>query len=277
MFSELLKPFAGQVAKPVNYYRRDPDLIESDVDYAIQVAESYLRFISELNLPLAGLNLCELGPGINFGSQLILASHGALVTIVDRFLAPWDDDYHPQFYRALKEKWRGPNKVLQTAVEINSYDGLLTTLEQPAEKLTGAQFDLVLSNAVLEHVYDPSSVCRGLSRITKRGGFNSHQIDLRDHRDFSKPFEFLLMDDAEFAKAAQEQNLQFGNRVRLSGWVSLFIENGFTIQHIYNDPPVDQDYLNGFIPRLRASNGTYKNAPIDDLKYGSNRIVLKKN
>lgn len=263
-------------ATPVNYYSRDVSNIEYDVDYAIQVANSYLGFISELGLTLEGLNICEIGPGINFGPQLILASHGASVTVADRFLATWDNNYHPPFYRALNEKWRGQKSCLKSVIEQNSYEGIITTLEIPAENLDGYQFDFVISNAVLEHVYDYESVCRGLSRITKSGGYNSHQIDFRDHRDCTKPLEFLLMDDERFLNAARLANLQFGNRIRLSEWISMFSNNGLELVMLNKDTPIDKNYLNKFITELRKSFSSYKNTEIENIEYGGNRLVLKK-
>jgi hypothetical protein len=267
---------SAQAAKPVNYYSRDISSIEYDVDYAIGIAKNYLGFIPTLGLLIDGLNICELGPGINFGPQLILASHGASLTVVDRFLAPWDDNYHPQFYQALLRKWDGPNKVLQAVVESNSYSGLINTLEVPAEKICGSQFDLVISNAVLEHVYDAETVCKSLSKITRAGGYNSHQIDFRDHRDFTKPHEFLLMDENQFSEEAGVKNLQFGNRVRKSEWTSMFQKYGFEIIRVHNDQPVELDYLTDFLPKLRSSVSKYKNVDNEDLKYIGAQLIIKK-
>jgi hypothetical protein len=45
----------------------------------------------------------ELGPGINFGSALVLACHGVRPILAGRFLANWDANYHPKFYSALRK------------------------------------------------------------------------------------------------------------------------------------------------------------------------------
>jgi hypothetical protein len=72
---------------------------------------------------------------------------------------------------------------------------------QPIERLgllDGQQFDLIVSNAVLEHVFDFASACRMLAMLTRIGGVNSHQIDFRDHLNFERPLEFLLRSDTRF-------------------------------------------------------------------------------
>jgi ubiquinone/menaquinone biosynthesis C-methylase UbiE len=58
----------------------------------------------------------------------------------------------------------------------------------PLEKISvvpDTTLDIVLSNAVLEHIYDLKSAFYHLARITKPGGFGIHMVDFRDHRDFS--------------------------------------------------------------------------------------------
>lgn len=51
--------------------------------------------------------------------------------------------------------------------------------------------DFSFSNAVLEHVENPESTIKEIARTLTPGGHTMHRVDLRDHRDFSKPLEFL--------------------------------------------------------------------------------------
>lgn len=73
----------------------------------------------------------------------------------------------------------------------------------PAERFfpSDIQYDLIMSAAVLEHLYDPISALRGMWRSLKPGGRMIHVIDLRDHELFS-PFlhdlSFLRLTDAAY-------------------------------------------------------------------------------
>src|SRR5262249_59753991 len=69
-------------------------IIKSDVAYALQITQSNFRVLESFDIPLINTNILEIGPGINFGPQLIMASYGAHVTVSDRFLAPCDHPYH---------------------------------------------------------------------------------------------------------------------------------------------------------------------------------------
>jgi SAM-dependent methyltransferase len=51
--------------------------------------------------------------------------------------------------------------------------------------------DFAFSNAVLEHVGDPEGVIREVTRCLSPEGHTMHRVDLRDHRDFSRPLDFL--------------------------------------------------------------------------------------
>jgi SAM-dependent methyltransferase len=60
-------------------------------------------------------------------------------------------------------------------------------------------FDLIVSNAVLEEVYDLDRTFAALDRVLKAGGRQIHVIDLRDYGMFTKhgfhPLEFLTVPD----------------------------------------------------------------------------------
>ncbi len=66
--------------------------------------------------------------------------------------------------------------------------------------------------------------------MLKPGGVTAHQIDMRDHRDFSKPLEFLKIDAAEWRsfEAKQPAHL-YMNRWRLSEFRAAFERSGFEI------------------------------------------------
>jgi len=252
-------------------------IIKSDVAYALQITQSNFRVLESFDIPLINTNILEIGPGINFGPQLIMASYGAHVTVSDRFLAPWDDAYHPMFYEKLLEAWQGPSDALRAVIHAKGYPAeILTCIDQPAESLTripDETFHVVFSNAVLEHVSDLPAVVGTLRRITKEGGFNNHQIDFRDHRDFSRPLEFLLMDDSKFSATAKDYP-DLGNRWRPSQVIELFERAGFSILLKNFDAPVPHDYLQAFLARLHASQSPFRNHDVADFSHGFMRLSM---
>src|ERR1044071_9286504 len=100
-----------RISRPWPLRRRHVAKIEADADHAQHQAELNLRIIAVLGLECRGLRILEIGPGHHFGPALLLASQGAHVTLADRFLASWDDPYHPAFYRALRAGWNGPAEI----------------------------------------------------------------------------------------------------------------------------------------------------------------------
>lgn len=94
-----------------------------------------------------------------------------------------------------------------------------------------ASFDLVLSNAVLEHVADPAAVVRENARVLAPGGWAFHQIDLRDHRDSSRPLDFLEIGPEEWADLGRRPEGLFPhtNRFRKGDFARSFVESGVEI------------------------------------------------
>jgi SAM-dependent methyltransferase len=256
-----------------------PSCIAADADYAAQVARDYLQvFKPHFELPRA--KILELGPGINFGPQLILASHGADITVADRFLSRWHRIYHPRIYKELKARWPGPSTAIDRALQSNGYpDDVITRVAQPAERLAdsaGGPFDCVISNAVLEHIYDLRAVATSLAHVTKPGGHNFHQIDFRDHKNFSRPLEFLLLHDEDYRLESDAKKCARGNRRRLSEWTAALEEAGFKVADVQINEVASDEYLSGFVPRLRQADTIYRDWPESDLRILGARVCLRR-
>jgi SAM-dependent methyltransferase len=99
--------------------------------------------------------------------------------------------------------------------------------------LPDCSMDMVFSLAVLEHVRRPQAVIDNIYRMTRPGGWCLHAIDLRDHRDFDRPLDFLQMDEASYL--AERPNGE--NRWRASDFLDAFSAAGFEI--------VSADFIDG--------------------------------
>ncbi len=257
---------------------RDHQLLTDDVDYALQNARINLDIARTAQIDLSRANILEIGPGLSFAPQLALASYGALVTVADPFLKRWDRNYHPEFYRRFRAKWDGPAGAIDAVIKANGYPPeVIRCVMQPIERfglLDGQQFDLIVSNAVLEHVFDFASACRTLARLTRVGGANSHQIDFRDHLNFERPLEFLLRSNTRFLFERARHPGGQGNRMRHSEYVQLFTDAGFSVEPDGANAFAEDRYFTEFLPRLRASTSRYRDWPAGDLRILGARFTL---
>jgi|WetSurMetagenome_2_1015567.scaffolds.fasta_scaffold213363_2 SAM-dependent methyltransferase len=90
-------------------------------------------------------------------------------------------------------------------------------------------FDCVYSFATFEHFRDPQAAAAELNRITKPGGINFHSVDLRDHRNFEEPLEFLSMTEDSWQEQGRQSNgYSFTNRLRSPEIVRCFANHGFS-------------------------------------------------
>ncbi len=271
---------------PVNWRKPEssPDAIERDVAYALKIGNEYLELLSNRQLPVSGASILELGPGHNYGAILVLACHGASVVVADRFPVPWDNDYHPKFYQSLLEHLTAVRPSLATipiveCLEASDTGAVVTVIASPAENLSGlatGSIDIVLSNAVLEHAESPAGVARELYRVTRPGGSGIHQVDFRDHRDFSRPLEYLLLGADDFEAMFVERHGECGRQIRHYEMRGLFEAAGFKIAGFDANWIAQDDYLDDFLPRLRASQSAYRGAPKSELRTISGRFFLNK-
>lgn len=271
---------------PVNWRKPDasPEAIERDVAYAVQIGNEYIELLSGRNLPVAGASILELGPGHNYGSVMVLACCGASVAVADRFPVPWDRDYHPRFCEALRAKLDALHAKYVTApiarcVEASGTGSVVKVIASPAEHLEGVadgSIDIVLSNAVLEHAESPAGVASELHRITRPGGYGIHQVDFRDHRDFSRPLEYLLLGMDEFEAMFDERHGECGRQIRHHEMRALFEAAGFKVARFDANWIAQDDYLDDFLPRLRASQSVYRDVPRSELRTISGRFFLHK-
>jgi hypothetical protein len=263
--------------------KRSREEIEQAFEYAHSLLPAYFSVFEKTGVRLDRLNLLEIGPGPEFGVQLILASMGAKITVADPYLAEWDVDFHPAVYEMLSQKWPDANGELRRAIAGGSHAATsLVLVREAAEALNSIadeSIDFIYSNAVLEHVVDMRSVARELARVSKVGAWSAHQIDWRDHRDFSRPLEHLTLSDDEYLQAAEAENwkFEFGNRLRSIEFRALFEEAGFEVVERETDLWAEKGYMADVLPRLRGGRqSVYANWPEDDLARISGRFYVRK-
>lgn len=257
----------------------DPTL---DVRYALRIAHTYLGFYDRLGLPIRGSRVLELGPGKDFGSVMVLRCLGAECAVADLYLSEFDPKTHPTFYAALAD---AVGKLfpdadlapLRKLVADKRYsDEIIGRFARTCEDLSNiptGTYDLIVSNAVMEHVPDPAIAFRELCRITKPGGFGVHQIDYRDHRNFDRPLEYIFMPEKEFRGLFKSVQGTCGNRFRARHFWKFFEDSGFTIDAIEHNMLAKDSYLKDVFGRAKQAGLPYSE---EDLKVLSGRIYVAK-
>jgi SAM-dependent methyltransferase len=275
-------------SKPVNFNQKDTSFegLQNDVEYAARIAKNYLLYLKNSRAQIEGKIILEVGPGINFGTALILACYGAKVMVSDRFLTPWDKDYHPKFYAQLKD-WLSKNMTdadTSLLTKILSTDGyprdVIQLYSTPLEELEGISdksVDVIFSNAVLEHIESPQACFKQMARVSRSGALGFHQVDFRDHRNMDRPLEFLLMNEAEFANEFKNRHGECGNRWRHWEYIDLFEKSGFNVVDFEPNIMAEDGYLDGFLPRLQASSSKHKVVKREQLRIVSGLFNLRRN
>ena len=215
------------------------------VDYIDTVFDDYLRYGGVDRAELAGMDVLELGPGDNFGVALrFLAAGASSVVAADRFIPVRDHELHRRIYEGLLDRLSAEERQrigsIASGAEI-SLDGVgLEILEEaPIEEVPGIvgdrRFDMIVSRAVLEHVFDLDTAFDSMAKLLKPGGRMIHKVDLRDHGLFTEgghnALTFLTIDDRVY-RLMGERTAGLPNR-KLLGWYQRKLDGlGFEAEYL---------------------------------------------
>jgi hypothetical protein len=262
---------------PVNTVQRDTSerAIQEAVDYAFRVGRSHKEKREMWGGSLDGISALEIGPGIDFGSTLFMACFGTSVAVADHWLAQWQDDFHRPLYTALEKRIsevhpEADTTPIHAVLEAGDYPPeiirLIPEMADTLESVPDGSFDYVVSNAVFEHIPRLRRACAQMMRISKPGALHIHQVDMRDHRTFDRPLEYLLLvlEDEEKFLSLSEYHL--GSLRRASEYEAAFRGAGFEVLSNYVNLRSEPDYMQDFLARLnRLERARYRDWPRDDI------------
>jgi SAM-dependent methyltransferase len=201
-----------QISQPD--YAAIPDSeVSTYIDRINSTFDGYVSYGGLTPERLRGARALEVGPGETIGVALRLVGGGAeRVMAVDKFVPLETSSFHQRLYKRLmaglppEEEARIAssvsldNTVRPDPVRLEYVYG--EGVEDTAKRLPAGSFDLILSNAVMEEIYDSDEVFAALDRLLKPGGRQVHVIDLGDYGMFSKygfhPLEFLTIPDGVY-------------------------------------------------------------------------------
>ena len=188
-----------------------------EVGYEESIARKYLEKLSTAGVSLSGKSLVDIGSGDLVGHAPYLIEAGAAqVTLCDHHISAIARNRLTSF--EFKHRTSGSLPVI-------------SIVQNQIETLSSFQdhsVDLITSNSLLEHVHDINQALDECRRVLVPGGLMLHFIDMRDHRNFSKPFTFL-----RYRKRIWEHLLtssqSYTNRLRKSDYLSYFEQANFSV------------------------------------------------
>lgn len=173
--------------------------------YGLQVWRGHLRALTDGGMDEIPAVVAELGPGFALGVGIAALLHGAdrylaldvkkhavgpsALRIFDDMVAMLSSDAgnNPLAQRALRTSLV-PDRLARLRAEIarvpHRPEGSVIQYVAPwtgDNRLGEGSIDLVVSQAVFEHVTDLDGAYRVLERAVKRGGWMSHRIDFGCH------------------------------------------------------------------------------------------------
>jgi SAM-dependent methyltransferase len=173
--------------------------LQQSLDYIDTVFDDYLRYGELRPADLERRRVLELGPGDNYGVALrFLASGAEHVVCVDRFATRRDDAQQDEIYEALRE--RLGVGATPDPERLRVIEGV--AVEEVDELLEASSVDIIVSRAVLEHLYDLDAAFAAMDQVLAPGGLMLHKVDFRDHGMFSdtgaNPLTFLTIGERTY-------------------------------------------------------------------------------
>ena len=182
--------------------------VAASVDYIDRVFRDYLSYGGLDEADLAGKRVLELGPGDNFGVALRFIAAGAeQVVALDKFYSWRDPEQQRAIYTALLDSLPAGQReraegAISLAGDVEPDPERIryvygTGIEEGDKLFDHEAFDLIVSRAVLEHLYDTDASLDAMDRLLAPGGLMLHKVDFRDHGMFSgfghNPLTFLTI------------------------------------------------------------------------------------
>ncbi len=221
-----------------------------------------------------GKRVLEVGPGDSLGTGLLCLSKGASsYCAIDRFAVGMDLEFEKQVFKKLflamdSEQQANCKGVVDFLEKNGSYPGdqFVYRNNLPIEEapivLGIGTFDVIYSNAVLEHVSDLSGTISSFSKLLSSDGVMRHEVDLRSHQTYEKhPLHFL--EYPQWLWRLMSSHNGEPNRSRVPQYKRLLIENGVFPVEINVTKHFDVELVSGAQPKLCT---LFKNMSVEELQ-----------
>jgi SAM-dependent methyltransferase len=260
-----------------------PDKVEKSVTYCLNVVKNWekalINYTGNLS-PFTSKNIIELGPGPDLGTGIImLASGSKSYTAVDK--NKLINSTPPVFYNILLSRLKelpGYEKAKNAVDNIleQRFDEDFCYIHDSSfnlESVPDKKYDILVSQAVLEHITDINKVFEILSHKLRPNSIMVNEVDLGTHtaliRDLD-PLNLLRYSDSVW------NLLKFDgspNRLRAADYRNILKQLGFTKINICKLKVLVEEYVERLKPYL---SNRFKNYSDEDVGIKSFYLLATK-
>jgi len=227
------------------------------------------NLFKKYNITIEKSTIIEIGPGnSNILAYNFLMLGARKVILVDKYPRVTKSEKQREFFKNeityIKQKYNRNPPFIENDLDDADF---LEYIPRELTDLTIKNIDIIYSNNVLEHIKNVEINIKSMSRILKPGGYLYHNIDLRDHYNFNKPFLFYKYEDQTWQKYLTREGVSYTNRLRYDDFIRMFKKNGFEVIHYQTTKQeCDMSFL----------SSKFKSKDIDSLQTTGLSILLKK-
>ena len=224
----------------------DPE--KDQAEYPLSVFHKHATALAPLRKGgIQGADVLEIGPGGNAGVSFLMLLAGARsVTCLD--VIPWllgagtntlyatlieaaaqDAEKYQVSADYLDRAHADPAGLARELMDRFTY---LYPVDIATNSLPDVSQDIIFSHACFEHFADPDGSIAQIARLLRPGGATSHEVDLRDHRDFSRPLDLLRYNDTLWKLSTSNRPNGVRNRWRRSEYQAAFERHGMNVVYL---------------------------------------------
>lgn len=184
---------------------------------------------------IPGAHVLEIGPGDHLATGLAFLAYGAAsYTALDRFAGDYRSTSARAWYALVRSQWAHYFPARAWPEGLNDFPDLarvhyIDAAIEDIERLPSGAYDLVVSQAVGEHVQSIDDFAHGTARLLHRSGVALHNVDFSCHGFFpDEPLRFLTIPAPIWHLMGSHRGLP--NRKRMHDFETAFSAAGLTAQ-----------------------------------------------
>lgn len=235
-------------------------------DYYYNIYNTHIQLLQKFGFQKGGI-LVEFGPGDTLGVGICSILDGFLKYIAVDEIKHFNIEKNIIALNDIRKFYSDKDKFIKLQKDIESGGDIIRYY--PYAKLNEIRnVDLILSNAVMEHILDLEDTYKLMYDMLKPGGYCSHVIDYGAHEFSDIWYEHLYLNDF-FWKFLMHGRMYPINRKPHSYHISLLKKIGFEIL-------CEKKYYAKKAEILKLNKNLKKIFSEEDLNVASSHIIIRK-